>query len=232
MSEQEKNPLGYSLDFIFCIDESESMESCIESVKRSVDRFVTDCFLTFDDNGLMIENIRVKTIVFRDYKSDGQNAMIESRFYEFPQKEGEFFNYLDGIKPSGGCKEGTNGLEALYLAMKSDFSDSKKSRQIIVLFTDSDAITLELRKDCDSYPCDMVDDEGLLATWGCVEGYKTKLKERSKRLVMFAPRNTYYEEMSRIFNRSIFVPIDIHKGLDDFSFNDICCLTAASSGSC
>ena len=173
--------------------------------------------------------MRIKIIVFRDYKSDGRESMAESAFFELPAEEQELSTYLDGIYAAGGCGEDANGLEALYRAMTSDFTTGAKDRQVIVLFADTTAIPLGKRKNSVWYPTDMVDDKGLLETWMCVQRHASKLRERNKRLVMFAPRGSCYEAMKQSYNRSVFTPVEIHCGLDDISFADIIKIVAASA---
>ncbi|MCM1295439.1 MAG: VWA domain-containing protein [Muribaculaceae bacterium] len=220
-----------NVDIVFCIDGTGSMSPCIESVKNNAKRFYADFAKAMTDMGSEIDMMRIKVIVFRDYKCDGQNSMVESPFYELPDEEREFSAYLDGIRATGGCGEDANGLEALYRAMKSDFTTGAKDRQIIVLFADTTAIPLGARKNCAGYPSDMVDDNGLLETWMCMQNHTSKLRERNKRLVMFAPKRSCYEEMKQRYNRSIFEPVKIHSGLDGISFADIIKIIAASASS-
>lgn len=219
------------IDIVFCVDGTGSMSPCIESVKANARRFYSDFAKTMTDMGSDIDMLRIKMIVFRDYKSDGEQSMVESRFFELPSEEDEFSAYLSGIRATGGCSEDANGLEALRLAMKSDFVTGSKDRQVIVLFADTSAIPLGKRKSYDGYPSDMVDEDGLLETWMCTQKYPTKLREKIKRLVMFAPRGTNYERMKSEYNRSVFEPVEMHRGLDGVPFETIIKLIAASASS-
>lgn len=155
------------IDIVFCVDGTGSMSPCIESVKNNARRFYLDFAKAMTDNGSDIDMMRIKMIVFRDYKSDGQQSMVQSPFFELPQEEAEFSAFLDGVRASGGCAEDANGLEALYLAMNSDFVTGSKDRQVIVLFADTSAIPLGRRKGYSGYPAKMVNDDGLLETWMC-----------------------------------------------------------------
>ena len=220
-----------NIDIVFCIDGTGSMSPCIDNVKENAKRFYEDFAKSMLDFGSEIDMMRVKLIVFRDYKCDGQNSMVESRFFELPSEEQEFSSYLNAIRATGGCGEDANGLEALYKAMMSDFTTGAKDRQVIVLFADTTAIPLGERRRYDGYPKDMVDDRGLLETWKCSQGRPSKLRERNKRLVMFAPKNSCYEDMAQSYNRSVFQPVAIHGGLDDISFDSIIKIIAASASS-
>lgn len=220
-----------AIDIVFCVDGTGSMSPCIESVKNNARRFYSDFAKAMTENGSDIDMMRIKMIVFRDYKSDGQNSMIQSQFFELPAEEAEFSAFLDGIRAKGGCDEDANGLEAMYLAMNSDFVTGSKDRQVIVLFADTSAIPLGVRKNCAYYPKQMVDDDGLLETWMCMQNHASKLREKNKRLVMFAPRGSNYEKMKQHYNRSVFVPVEMHSGLDEVSFDDIIKIIAASASS-
>lgn len=213
-----------NIDIVFCIDGTGSMGSCLESVKKNTLRFIKEYVEYVNEKDLerVIESVRAKTIVFRNFKCDGENALMESPFFEIPTKQDEFMEYLKKVNVGGECIEGANGLEALYKAMQSDFEIGPKGRQIIVLFTDSNFIPLGKQKDVKGYPSDMVDENGLIETWWlCTQDHPSKLKERQKRLVIFAPEGSNYGELRSVLNRSVFVSMDIHKELNDFSFKDL-----------
>lgn len=220
-----------NIDIVFCIDGTGSMTPCIDNVKKNAKRFYSDFEKAMKDMGSNIDMMRIKIIEFRDYKSDEDQSMIESRFFELPSEEQEFSAYLNRIEAIGGCGEDANGLEAFYKAMKSDFTTGTKDRQVIVIFADTTAIPLLQRQRYPYYPKDMVDDKGLLETWMCTQRYPSKLRERNKRLVMFAPKGSVYENMKQRFNRSVFQPVEIHRGMDDISFESIIKIIAASASS-
>lgn len=205
------------------------MSPCIKSVKNNARRFYSDFVQAMTDNGTDIDMMRIKMIIFRDYKSDGENSMVESKFFELPVDEEEFSEFLDGVRAGGGCGHDANGLEALYFAMTSDFVSGGKDRQVIVLFADTSSLPLGKRKGCENYPENMVDNEGLLETWMCTQTHTTKLRERCKRLVMFAPKGSNYEQLKQNFNRSVFIPVEMHKGLDEVPFDDIIKIIASSA---
>lgn len=219
-----------NIDVVFCIDGTGSMSPCIESVKSNARRFHLEFIKAMTDLGSEIDSMRVKVIVFRDYKDDGNNAMNISPFYELPGDDAEFAEFLAGVSAGGGGDADENGLEALYFAMKSDFTTGAKDRQVIALFTDANALKLGERKGESNYPSDMVDMKGLGDLWGCVtQDSSVKLREKNKRLVIFAPAGTVYEELKKTFNRSVFEPVSMEKGLGDVDFKEIIKIIAASA---
>lgn len=219
-----------NIDVVFCIDGTGSMAPCIESVKNNARRFYLDFAAAMTDFGSEIDSMRVKVIVFRDYHDDGDESMVQSSFFELPADNAEFEKFLSDISANGGGDGPENGLEALYYAMKSDFTTGSKDRQVIVLFTDAEALELKQRAGEANYPADMVDEAGLIEMWSCLVQEKGfKLREKNKRLVLFAPDGTKYKELKSKLNRSIFEPVDMAHGLGDIDFKEIIKIIAASA---
>lgn len=222
-----------NIDIVFCIDGTGSMTPCLESVKRNAFNFQEQFVKAMTDKGCDIDAMRVKVIVFRDYHDDGDQAMQQSPFFELPDDKEDFKTFMDGITATGGGDNPENGLEALYYAMKSDFTTGAKDRQVIVLFTDADALPLKARSKESNYPKDMVDYKGFLQTWTCTsQSSDIKLREKSKRLLMIAPAGTIYEDLKSKMNRSMFEPVEMSDGLGDICFDEIIKLIAASASSC
>ena len=219
-----------NIDVVFCIDGTGSMSPCIEGVKRNARKFHLEFVSAMTDLGSEIDSMRVKVIVFRDYKSEGEDAIEESAFFELPADNADFDEFMAGVTAHGGGDAPENGMEALYRAMRSDFTTGPKDRQVIVLFSDADALDLQERSGCEGYPDDMVNEDKFFETWACVGQDETlKLRERNKRLVIFAPANTKYQELNAHLNRSIFEPVNMSDGLGEIDFKDIIKILAASA---
>ena len=218
-------------DVVFCIDGTGSMVPVIENVKEGAVRFHQDLINALVDIGSDIDSVRVRVIVFRDYEDDGKDSMVESPFFELPLDNDLFRSWLDGITASGGGDAPENGLESLYYAFKSDWNVGAKDRQVTVLFTDADALPLKSRASSPDYPEDMVDLDGLINVWNCaVQDPSIKLQKRNKRLVIVAPKGTFYEELAGMLPGSIFKAVESGRGLNDVDFNEIVKLVAASVG--
>ena len=219
-----------NIDVVFCIDGTGSMAPCIESVKSNARRFHLEFVSAMTDLGSEIDSMRVKVIVFRDYHDDGEQAMVQSPFFELPTDTAVFEKFLADISANGGGDGPENGLEAMYYAMKSDFTTGAKDRQVIVLFTDAEALDLKQRASEAGYPADMVDEAGLIEMWACMaQDSSFKLRERNKRLVMFAPDGTKYKALKSKLNRSVFEPVNMADGLGDIDFKEIIKIIAASA---
>lgn len=219
-----------NIDVVFCIDGTGSMAPCIESVKSNARRFHLEFVSAMTDLGSEIDSMRVKVIVFRDYHDDGEQAMVKSRFFELPTETADFERFLADISANGGGDRAENGLEAIYYAMMSDFTTGAKDRQVIVLFTDAEALDLKQRASESCYPADMVDEDGLIEMWACMaQDSSFRLRERNKRLVMFAPDGTKYKALKSKLNRSVFEPVNMADGLGDIDFKEIIKIIAASA---
>lgn len=223
------------VDIVFCIDGTGSMYGVIDSVKENAKRFYQEVANAVLENNSTISSLRIKLITFRDYGCDA-DAMVETDFFELPEDQDLFEAELAKIDPHGGGDTPENGLEALYYAMKSDFYTGNKDRQVICLFTDTDALDLRARIGQGSYPDDMVDMKGLQTLW--VSGASqqagdgdVKLREKCKRMIIFAPSGTKYETLSTQLNRVIFQHVAEDKGLSDVSFDSIVRTIAASVSS-
>lgn len=224
------------VDIIFCIDGTGSMAPCIDSVKANAKKFYADFTEKMtNEYSSSVDEVNIKVITFRDYEADREKAMTISEWFELTAGDDErYANHLKEVIADGGGDDPENGLEALFYAMTSDWkSKGDKDRQIIVLFTDADAKPLG-GNGVAGYPSDMVDEAGLLNTWLCIKPSflsqsDFKLRERCKRLLMFAPHGTVYEKMQSQFNRSQFIPTAMDKGLGEIAFDDIIKIIAASA---
>lgn len=215
-----------SVDVVFCIDGTGSMGPCINKVKDNAKRLYADIVSKLTDEGTTIESLRLKVITFRDYKDDGDNAMVESSFFEMPDDQSSFDAFLnDKVIATGGGDYPENGLEALYYAMMSDWVEGPKDRQVIVMFTDNDALALHERASCPNYPVDVMpkDITGLVDIWAGINKQETgcKLGDRLKRLIIFAPDGTIYSKLNESLDRTTFEPVDMKTGLEDIDFSAV-----------
>ena len=218
------------IDIVFCIDGTGSMSDCIENVKSHARNFYSMLVEKMTRLGSDIDETRVKVIVFRDYGYDGENSMQISPFYTLDQDAADYENFLSNVRAQGGGDGPENGLEALYYAMQSKLESGDDDRQVIVLFTDADALELGARADRDVYPKDMVDATGLAKMWiGKDQERAGYLNQLTKRLVIFAPAGTKYEELAKNWNLTWYKAVAGDNGLSEISFEDIIDLIGKSA---
>lgn len=209
-----------NVDIVFCIDATGSMSNIINDVKENAKRFHKDLANALVKANSSVESLRVKVIAFRDYECD-EEPMVISSFFELPSDVTDFESCVNKIEADGGGDNSENGLEALYYAMTSDFYDGPKDRQVIIMFTDADALALKKREKCKDYPSDMVDMKGLEEIWSCIGQGKYKLKDKLKRLIIYAPVDTIYEKKLKNWNRTTYVPVESDEGLKDLDFSTV-----------
>lgn len=208
-----------NVDIVFCIDATGSMFRVLDKLKNNARKFRDDLVVALVEAKTNITSLRIRLVVFRDYGSD-TDAMEQTDFFDLPKDQPAFEAALNAIDAHGGGDGPENGLEALYYAMKSKWVTGTFDRQIIVLFTDNDALELGQRAGAAGYPSDMVDLAGLQDIWACEsQAQDLYLRDRCKRLVIFAPSGTKYEELG--LERTQFNPVNEGTGLEEIDFTDI-----------
>ena len=181
-----KDYIYRSVDIILCIDLSKSMFPCINTIKHITHTFWPQLKERLERASKRVDKVRVKVLGFRDFEADGDQALVESKFFEVSDdvlgEDKEFEDFVKGLYPDGGGDEPENALEALALALKSDWTKEGLKRHIVVMFTDASAHKLE---DADTsnpyYPADMpstFDELGEL--WH-------EHMQKVKRMIIFAP---------------------------------------------
>lgn len=194
-----------NVDIVFVIDVTQSMQHTINLIKSAAMRFQTDLFTAVKESGRTINRLRVKTIWFRDFYFDGEFAYGESKFFELPDENTGFQNFVSNITEGGGgsgSDDDETALEALTLAMRSEFNqDGRKKRHIIVLFTDSGSHPLEKydqfvqqaeEEGCTNmqYPENMPKSlQEFIAIWNGSSNANERslLDPDGKRMILFAP---------------------------------------------
>jgi hypothetical protein len=158
--------------------------------------------------------------------------MVESPFFELPAQEGDLQSFVNGITVSGGGDGPESALEAISLAMKSDWTtEGKKRRHIIMVFTDNEALPLGERAEFPNYPAGMPKDlKNLASWWEKTDQYFTGTYEVSAgRLVIFAPKvYPWRDEEIGSWNRVVLNECEAGKGLEDTSFEEVISFLSAS----
>lgn len=214
------------VDIVFCIDVTSSMAPIINSVKSLIldlyDELITNMR---EKKNSIVKQLRVKVIAFRDYYCDGPRAMEESQFFTLPEQNTEFRNLVTSLEASGGGDGPKSALEAMALAMKSDWvkvsnPNTEKARNVVVIFTDTSAYPLEkaVGDATEYYPSDMLKSYIELYDAWHPTGYPLDenyinhydMDRRAKRLVVFAPEDAYpWCEIAEEFEDTALVPISV-----------------------
>lgn len=239
---------------MFVIDATGSMatESLIDKVKDNARNFYSKVEEALKEQNKTIGVFRAKIIAFRDYYCDGNEAMMESEFFTLPEQSAEFEKYLEGIEATGGGDAPESSLEALALAMKSDFTPREQGqgcpRHIISLFTDSSAHPFqndfnEYSSNEDKsnnassknpiYPKDMLKSlEELKNAWyGKNENGYAMVEKDAKRLLLFTPKSECYpwNDFEASLPNCALCPVQENGGFDDLDMQVVLSLIAQSA---
>lgn len=78
---------GYDfyVDLVFCIDARARMNPLINTLKENISCFYRDFIEIMDKKHRKIGNLRVRIILFRDFLSDGQEALLMTKFLDLPE---------------------------------------------------------------------------------------------------------------------------------------------------
>lgn len=196
-------PKALLIDIVLCIDVTCGI---LNSVKNVVFELY-DYIVTNKYRHILVKQLRVKVIGFRDLYCDGDYALETSRFFYLPDESSEFESFVNNFESKDGRDEPKNALEAIALAMKSDWvraSINEIARNIIVVFTDASAYPFEKSSEVDlknypHYPTEMIETYvefidawqgarplGLRDNWSQYE-----MDNRVKRMIVYAPCDKY-----------------------------------------
>ena len=157
----------YHVDIVMCIDATGSMSKIIDEVKATALTFYQRFVEAMEEADKSVDKLRIKVIAFRDYgKTDAPAMEISDRFFTLPDENEAFKSFVDGIEAKGGGDIPENALEAIALALKSDWTtDGEKRRHVILMFTDAPALDFSARAACPGYPEGMPADLAQLGAW-------------------------------------------------------------------
>lgn len=209
---------------MFCLDCSGSMGPVIGLVKDTVLKITSDLVDKYKKKGKHVKELRVRIVAFRDLANDLNSLEISEFFLFEPSTHREDFKlFLNRLEPSGGGDEPESALEALAIAIGSDWTDKgDRQRHLIVMFTDASAHKLEDRigaipsQFSDVVPADL---NGLTDNWD--GGQATKLKKAARRLIIFGPDAYPWNEISDAWGQTVYLPSQAGKGLEDVEYSTI-----------
>ena len=216
--------LRYHIDIVFCIDCTGSMGPVIDLVKEKVRKFPNDLKDALAVKEKEIHEMRIRVVAFRDFASDS-DALAASEFFvvEPSTDSANFESFVNGLAASGGGDEPESALEALAIAMGSDWTDKgDRQRHVIVMFTDASAHKLEDRIGAipsafaDVVPPDL---DGLTDNWD--GGQTVKLKQAARRLIIFGPDAYPWNVISDAWGQTVYLPSQAGKGLEDVEYSTI-----------
>ena len=188
--------MEYFVDIVMCIDATGSMGPIIGEVKSNAMSFYQKFLESMEDNDKEVSQLRIKVISFRDFGRDPE-PITESQFFTLPEQNAEFEACVNGIEAKGGGDIPENALEALALALKSDWTTGGDNRRhVILMFSDAPALPLGARSG-GSYPAGMPSDLAQLGAWwsGTDQSIDSTFQPEKGRLVAFVPNAEPWEDL-------------------------------------
>ena len=211
----------YCVDIVMCIDATGSMSSIINEVKENAMSLYNKFVEGMESSSKYVDILRVKVVAFRDFICDS-NPMVESKFFVLPKESSQLRSFLDGIEAIGGGDGPECSLEAISVAMNSDWTlEGEKRRHIIVVFSDAPAMPIGERSDCPNYPRDIPTSIQEFTAWweGTGQTYYGTMQTTAGRLIAFVPNDETWTNFERL-NR--FVPVyTAAKGCKDIDMSTI-----------
>lgn len=223
--------MDYTVDMVFCIDATGSMESTAGGQKRIINMVKENALSFYDDltrkmseKHKKIRQLRIRIIAFRDYLADEKDAMLATDFFLLPQQATEFAACIHSISAMGGGDIPEDGLEALSYAIRSGWTpEGAKKRQVIVVWTDAGTHDLQYGASSAYYPKGMPKDMGELSDW-----WDEYMQPNAKRLVIFSPDEPGWSYISQNWDNVIHYPSVAGNGLAEQSYSDILNVLAQS----
>lgn len=216
----------YDVDIVFCIDATGSMNPVIDMVKKNVQKLPDDISRCAQLNKKVIDRLRLRIILFRDYQYDGEHAMEATKFFNIPEEQELFNRIINSIIVDGGGDEPESGLEALAYAMSSDWQKKehgRKRRQIIVVLTDASTHPLGVGKESAYYDPKMPGQFEVLSSWwgDGPDDTDAKMDHYAKRLLLFAPKADWWNTIAANWEIVIHAPTAAGSGLQEKAYDEI-----------
>jgi hypothetical protein len=214
----------YAVDIVFCIDVTGSMGPVIEAVKKNVRSFHSLLGAAMAEKAKEISQLRVRVIAYRDFADNPRDAIETTGFLTLPGRTDEFDNFVQRLTAAGGGDEPESGLEALSLAIDSDWERGQdRRRHVIALFTDASAHPLGgPASTVSSYPPSVpATADELFEHWGYPSSQSATMENSAKRLLLFAPDTMPWNVVAADWNNTIFLPSKAGDGLEEVEMQEI-----------
>lgn len=215
--------LGYAVDIVFVIDITGSMTPVIEQVKAGAMSFHEQLMYTMGQKDKFVTNLRLRVVAYRDYYDNPSDALFHTPFFNLPDDAAHFHGYVSGLFADGGGDEPESGLEALGVAMASDWERGlDRRRHVVVLFSDASAHPLEAShgRAVPGYPTHIPNTfDGLTDQWDDPQGHV--MEYAAKRLLLYAPDVYPWNVISANWDNVLHYPSRAGQGLNELEFAQI-----------
>lgn len=212
--------ISYHVDITMCIDATGSMQPVIDMVKNNALNFDERLKSALADKEKNVDKLRMRLIFFRDIYHDGlEESLMGTDFVELPDEKETFRDWLEGVQATGGGDAPETSLEALSVAMNSEWTrEGDKRRHLIVMFTDDAAHPLEKSEAFSGeYP------EGMPKNFSeFVEMWEGQtMDDTAKRMLIFAPNKDPWPTIAETCDEVFMIESQAGKGLVDKHWDEI-----------
>lgn len=228
--ETTPDTLRYAIDIALCIDVTASMQPVIDEVKSGAFSFHSQLNAIMRRKGKRASQIRIRVIAYRDFGDRPDDALQVTPFFKMPGQARAFESFVRSLSTFGGGDEPESGLEALSVAIDSEWERGlDQRRHVIVVFTDASAHPLGGPERMNAqYPPRVPETIGQLAErWGHPTSQTSTMENSAKRLLLFAPDVSPWNVIAEEWNNVIWFPSRAGLGLEEFEMEEI--LDAISS---
>ena len=200
------------------------MSPVIDLVKEKVRKFPHDLKDILAKKEKVVDILRIRVIAFRDFASDA-DAMQASEFFtvEPGTDLAKFESFVSGLSASGGGDEPDSALEALSIALMSNWThEGDKQQHVIVMFTDASAHSLESRvgEVSERFKGQVAASLDELTDWWD-GGQTVRLKKAARRLLIFAPDAYPWNTIGDAWGQTVWLDSQAGKGLEDVEYETI-----------
>lgn len=201
---------SFNAEVVMCIDATGSMDGILNTVKENALNLYPDIKREGRKEGKDIKSMRVKVIAFRDFEDNNRVKTFEkSNFYNLPDQEADFKSFVSKLAPHGGGDTPELGLDAIAMAMKSDWNFSDYVRKIIILWTDAPT------KDTHNSR-----DHGLSGVSKVSDYWNTKFSNSDK-IFLFTPQDETWSGIESGLKNAVRHNVAAGKGLSDMEYKEI-----------
>ncbi|MBU2665130.1 VWA domain-containing protein [Actinoplanes bogorensis] len=204
---------AYAVDIVFCIDVTGSMYPIVDRLKEGVLTFRKRLEESAAACGKAIGRLRVRLVAYRDFRDNPADALEQSVFFTMPGEAAAFETVVRELEAGGGGDEPESGLEALAVALSSDWQHGKeRCRHLVVVLTDASAHPLGVGRTAAAYPSDAPASLADLAeAW----------RRRDERLVLVAPPTTPWDGIAADWRDTWHLPSRAGNGLNEYALGEI-----------
>lgn len=228
--------IGTDVDLVLLMDGTASMTNLMKNAKDTALTLYRDICHELGEAARIVDDLRVKVIVYRDVYAGDAVPFQESDFFilraDGTGEEAQYRDFIADIRATGGGDLPENALEALHMAFTTDFAkpgQGRKARHIIAVLSDAGAHPLDDPRraamdqtQASRYPQGVPKDlAGLQEEWNALDG-------ASRRLLLFTPNAYPWNSIAGSWESVVHIPSTAGAGIDRAKFQEAISTIAGS----